>query len=241
MKRIIICLAALLLLFNMDALSQGVIAELQAGTGTYSMRDLKGLNRYIKNRLPFDTKIVADFPPFLNYSAILKFRIKNAYLGIIQSYQTTGSRISGRDYSGEYAFDITLNAYSPGIYSEFKINTVKKTELSFYSALGVMFTGMKMYERYVVLEEKFLDDRYNFRSKNLFLEPGLRVLYPAGCLNFAFNAGYLVQFGNGSFSSAENKNNLLGNPLTGDVVRPGWNGFRAGISVGWYFAKKTEQ
>ena len=129
MKRIIICLAALLLLFNMDALSQGVIAELQAGTGTYSMRDLKGLNRYIKNRLPFDTKIVADFPPFLNYSAILKFRIKNAYLGIIQSYQTTGSRISGRDYSGEYAFDITLNAYSPGIYSEFKINTVKKTEL----------------------------------------------------------------------------------------------------------------
>lgn len=231
MKRIVICIASLYFLFDMIASSQGSILDLQVGTGTYSMRDLKGFNRYIKNNIPFDTKVVADFPPFLNYSVTLKFRIKNGYLGFIQTIQTTGSRISGRDYSGEYVFDISLTGYSPGFYSEFKINTVRKAELSFYSALGAVFTGMKMHERFVVLEEEINDDRYGFRAQSLFLEPGLKVSHQAGRMNFAFNAGYLVQFGNGSFGSAENKLNKLGNPDTGDVVRPGWNGFRAGISV----------
>jgi len=231
MKRIIICLLSLVFLFNMNASSQGVFAELQAGTGTYSMRDLKDFNSYVKNSIPFDTKIVADFPPYMNFSTILKFRITNGYVGIIQSFQTTGSRISGRDYSGEYVFDMTVNGYSPGIYSEFRINTVKKADFSFYSSLGAIFTGLKMHEHFVVLEEEINDDKFSFRARSLFLEPGLRVMYPAGRLNFAFNAGYLIQFGSGAFGSSENKLNKLGNPVTGDLVRPGWNGFRAGISV----------
>lgn len=242
MKRIIFCLASFVFFINMSASSQGVIPELQAGSGTYSMRDLKSFNRYIKTNIPFDTRTVADFPPFLNYSVILKFRTKNGFLGIFQSYQTTGSRISGKDYSGEYCFDIILNGYSPGIYGELAIPSAKKAEFSFVSTTGIIFTGMKMHEYLVVLEEDVIDDKYNFKSRNFFLEPGFRISYPAGRLSFAFNTGYLIQFGKGSFSSSENKRDKLGNPATGEVIRPGWSGLRAGISVSLNLrAKGTNQ
>jgi hypothetical protein len=111
----IIYTASFLILVCSEAVAQNVSAEFQAGTGTYTMNDLKDFNRVIKEDIPFDTKIVSDFPPFLNYAACFKLQVNNANLGLVYSFQTTGSRISGQDYSGEYYFDMTINGHAPGV------------------------------------------------------------------------------------------------------------------------------
>lgn len=240
MKKIFILISFLALVYSHTD-SQVTGFDLMAGTGTYSMSGLRDLNWIIRDGIPFDTKVVADFPPYLNYSAYGKVRKNNTSVGLVFSFLTTGSRISGKDYSGEYYFDNTVNAFSPGIYSEFAFAAGSGFEYSFYSVLGMLFTELKMHEYLYLLETEVVNDRYRYKSGNLFYEPGFRISYPAGSLKIGFNAGYLLQFGGGSFRSTENSDNKLVNPYSGDEIRPGWNGFRTGISVGWYFAKKTEQ
>jgi len=105
----------------------------------------------------------------------------------------------------------------------------------------MLFTELKMHEYLYLLDTEYLNDRYRYKSRNLFYEPEFRISYPVKSLKIGFNAGYLLQFGGGSFRSTENTDNKLVNPYSGEEIRPGWNGFRAGISIGWYFAKKTEQ
>jgi hypothetical protein len=236
----IIYTVSLGILLCSESIAQNVCAEFQAGTGTYLMNDLKGLNRAIKAGIPFDTKLVADFPPFLNYTACIKVQVSNASFGLVYSFQTTGSRISGKDYSGEYYFDMTVNGHAPGIYTEIMFPSDIRVNFSVFSVFGVLFSSLKMHEFLTVLNTVATDDTYRFKSRNLYFEPGFCINYPVKSLKFGINAGYLVQFGNGSFRDSENSGSYLANQQTGDAVRPGWGGLRAGLSVCFSFPGKSK-
>jgi hypothetical protein len=236
----IIYTAFFLILLCSEAVAQNVSAEFQAGTGTYSMNDLKDLNRVIKENLPFNTKIVADFPPFLNYAACIKLQMNSASLGLAYYFQTTGSRISGKDYSGEYYFDMTVNGHAPGVFSEIMFSSDTRVNFSVLSVFGVLFSSLKMHEYLTVLDTDATDDTYRFKSRNFYFEPGFCINYPVRSLKFGINAGYLVQFGNGSFRNSENSGSYLANPQTGDAVRPGWSGLRAGFLICITFPGKSK-
>lgn len=238
MRKIIWITAFLTLLYTWAG-AQVISAELKAGTGTYSMNDLKGLNRVIKEEIPFDTKLVADFPPFLNYTACIKVQVSNANFGLVYSFQTTGSRISGKDYSGEYYFDMMVNGHAPGVYSEIMFPSDTRVKFSVFSVFGVLFSSLKMHEYLTILDTDATDDTYRFKSQNLYFEPGFCINYPVRSLKFGIDAGYLVQFGNGSFRNRENSGSYLSNPQTGDAVRPGWSGLRAELSVCFSFPGKS--
>jgi hypothetical protein len=239
MKRII-HIAILILLLYIKGNSQEISAGLQSGIGTYSMRDLKNINEIIIRELPFDTKTVANFPPFLYYSAVIKKQIRNVNLGIVYSFQSTGSRISGRDYSGEYRFDMIINSSAPGIYDEFILPSQGKAQFSFFSIFGVLFSKLKIDEFLTVLDNNVTDDTYRYKALNYYLEPGFSFSYPIKFLKIGINTGYLIQLRNRSFYSVENKNYMLLNPQSGDLVRPGWNGIRAGLSVIYTFPGKGQ-
>lgn len=237
MKRLI-CISVILCFLCFEAWPQVVSTEIQVGTGTYSMKDLKNMNRLIKKAIVFDTKTVDNFPPFLNYSAILKIHLNNVSLGLIYMFQTTGSRISGKDYSGEYYFDMTVNASIPGVFGEFLIPTDTRLNYSLFSAFGLLLSSLKMHEYLNVLAVDGIDDRSRFKARNFYLYPGFSICYPIGPVKLGLNAGYSVQFGKGSFFNCDNVSAKLINPNSGDGVKPGWSGLRTGLSAAFTFPVK---
>jgi len=62
MKKTIILISVLILVYSKTG-AQTTGFDLMAGTGTYTMSGLKDLNWIVRDGIPFDTKIVADFPP----------------------------------------------------------------------------------------------------------------------------------------------------------------------------------
>jgi hypothetical protein len=218
-----------------NGIAQQVSVGFQTGTGTYSMKGLKEINEIVKQDLPFDTKIVANFPPFLNYGSVIMISTSKANYGLMYTFQSTGSRISGKDYSGEYRFDMKINSSSPAIYEEVNIGTAGIIKCYIYSATGLLFSNLQMDEYLNVFDDEVINETSKFKSLNFFLESGLKFTCPVKFLDIGINAGYLLQVGKKSFHSVDNKNNILGNPINGEPVKPGWDGFRGGLSVFYTF------
>lgn len=225
----------LLILLSAEVNSQQFSLGVQLGTGTYSMSDLKTINEITMKNLPFNTKTVANFPPFINYSASFLFTAGTVYAGLTYSFLSTGSRVSGKDYSGEYRFDMLINSNSPGIYAAIDLFQKGKIRYSFYTTSGVMFSNLEIKEYLRVLETTLKDETLKFRSFNLFTEPGFKITYPFKFLDIGINAGYAFQYYNRLFLYKENKEIYLANPTSGNPVKPGWNGFRAGLSAVYTF------
>ena len=71
----------LLLVFSLQAKSQEYHLMFQTGMGNYSMSDLKGLNQINLKRLPFEAKIVSDFPPYWTYRPAVLVKFNRISLG----------------------------------------------------------------------------------------------------------------------------------------------------------------
>lgn len=220
--------------------AQTISLSAGAGTGTYNMKQLKHLNEVLQGEMPFETKVVSDFPPFLNYSASLKVRVNNFRYGLEYSYLTTGSRVSAKDYSGEYLLDMTLNGHSAGLSAGYVIPSSGKPEFSFSGVTGVIFTGLRIDENLVVLENQVIDTRFRARSNAPFAGPVIGISYPAGVFDFGLNAGYLFQITTGNFALTDGYEGVLLNPSTGKSVGPGWDGFRLGLTAGVRFGGKQD-
>ena len=225
----------LLTMISIKGNSQQFSAGFQSGIGTFSMQQLKKLNEAAMKVLPFDTKVVENFPIYFYYRSSILMKIKRISFGPVYTFQSTGSRISGKDYSGEYRFDMIINSSAPGIYAEVDFLEQNKLQFSFYSIFGVLLSSLRMKEYLYILEETVTDNNYKFKAFNMFAEPGFRLSYPVKFLDVGINAGYQIQFGNKSFYFIENKNAKLVNPESEDPVKPGWNGFRFGLSVFYTF------
>lgn len=210
--------------------SQELKIGFQTGIGTYSMSGLKEINKAVPQNLPFDTKLVSDFPANWYFRPAFSLQFDKISIGINYSFQSTGSRISAKDYSGEYHFDIQVNSNSPGIYSEVYLGPLKKAHLNLYSILGVSFSKLKLNEYLIALDQILTDETYSFKAQCFYIEPGFHLIYPVKFLNIGLYAGYIVQFGKQAFYTDDNKNNKLYSPGSSESIKPGWNGLRFGVS-----------
>lgn len=230
----------LFLLVYVPCLSQQIETGIQVGAGSYSMADLKDINQITAKYIPFDTKLVHDFPPYFYYRPFILLKMKKISIGPVYNLQSTGSRISARDYSGEYLLDMVVSSNGPGIFDEILLFDHNNIHYSFYSTFGTLFSNLKMKESLVVNEESLTDEKYKFKSFNYYLEGGLKISYSYKFLDFGFNAGFQIQAGDGSFRYSENRDTKLINTENNTEVRPGWNGFMAGLSVSYCFQKSSE-
>jgi hypothetical protein len=216
---------------------QGLKVGIQSGLEFSGMSDLRVLNVQFKNAVPFSTKLVADFPGYWYYQPMLKFSSAKFGLGLEYSFNSTGSRISGKDYSGEYRLDMRISKKSPGLSVEYFLFAEKNFGFWLYTGGGVMFTSLRREESLVVNDIYDINDSAGFRSTNYYIQPGFKVTWPWNSLEFEFYSAYLIQLGKGTLRNEQYKNEVLANMVTGDPVKPGWNGIKLGIAVDYILIK----
>jgi len=237
MKKIVISIVIILVLHNCTY-SQNFKFGFTTGIGTYSMSDLKIINDAVIEYLPFDTKIVSDFPPYLFYQPKIILEFNTLSLGLVYTFQSTGSRISGKDYSGEYRFDMKVNSHNPGIYAELGILSKPEYKFSVYSNAGLEFSNLKINE-YLNLEDSVIHNyEQSFKAMNYYVEPGIIATHTfTSKFSIGINAGYLIEFGKNGFYKDKKENELL--DPSGHQTKPNWNGFRFGATIYYTINKKT--
>lgn len=238
MKRILISLS---LIFSfVSANSQDFKFGFGSGIGTYAMKGLKNLNDQVPARLPFDSKLVSDFPPYFYYSPSILLGFSKFSIGLIYSFQSTGSRISAKDYSGEFLFDMRIRSGNPGVYGEYKLSSEGKFDIFLFSLAGPSFTKLEVKDLFTVSSTTLTNESYEFKARNYFIEPGVNFQVPVKTVIFRIDLGYLIQFGKQPLTG-KNKTDMLFDPKEQVPVKCDWNGIRAGLSVLLNLNRKTKK
>jgi len=204
--------------------SQGLSVDIQTGLSSFKMTDLKKLNSSI--HMPFKTKLLSDYPAYYYFQPSIFLTLKNINVGLSYSFHATGSRISRKDYSGEYYFDTKVKSNSYSLNLEYNTTQNIKANIFIYSELGILKSFLNLKEYFDLYDKNLINDKYYFTSKNNYFEPGIKITYPIRGLSFALNFGYFFQFGKGSFQQTGNSKNTLT-----IKAKPNWAGYRIGISI----------
>jgi hypothetical protein len=93
MTQKIVYIVLFVMLMPFSGNSQQASFGLQGGIGTFHMKGLKSINETIVSGLSFDSRIVSDFPPFFYYRPSVKVKINDLTLGLVYTFQSTGSRV----------------------------------------------------------------------------------------------------------------------------------------------------
>lgn len=176
MKRIAILLSGILIFIQ--SFSQHSEIGIQAGLGSFEMTGFKNFNELVQKDLPFETKITADFPMHFVYKFFLHQTFKNNWgIGFRFSFSSTGSMVSREDYSGSYYFKNQVRNLSPGFIFDYTVHLTGKINMIIYNELGWEFSHSKMHENLSLSTFTPVDEVLEFRSVNLFTEPGIKVIY----------------------------------------------------------------
>lgn len=229
-----ILLFYLLAIFCSVSYGQNMKLDFQTGIGTYDMSDLKDFNASVFKGLPFQAKKIADYPAYLYYKPALLLSFNKCEIGVQGTFLSTGSRISSKDYSGEYLFDTKLSGLGPGMVFNCALFSVKD-KFRVWMSLdgGVLFSKYSMKENFTFGEEEINNTKYHFKSVNYYTEPGLKLEYKCRpAISFAMNAGYSFQLDKSTFESETDQKLNFG---------PDWSGLRLGLSVSIYHPMQTAE
>ena len=225
----------LLFFISICGYSQSLSVGFQTGVGTFKMSGLEALNTQVLQDIPFETELVSDFPAYWYFRPSVSLNFDQFSIGLLSTFQSTGSRVSAKDYSGEYRFDLKVKSHNPGVYADVELFRQDKIRLAFSSIVGLSLSRLTMEEYFVVLEEPITNDNYKFKALNFYVEPGLNSYYQVDFLIIGINAGYFIQFGKQAYYTNDNKDYKLVNPQTSTPIKPDWNGFRIGLSICYVF------
>ena len=236
----IIQILPVLLILVFPGYSQDISLGMKTGIGSYSMSALKDINQNVINNLPFDAKAVENFPAYWYFGPVITKTQRNYTFGLIYAYQSTGSRVSGKDYSGEYRFDMITNANSLSLYYGIKLWSHEKVSFSVYSTVGTYFSTLKLNEYFIVLDNVLTNQAYKFIATNYNIEPGVEFGYNIKFIKLCLNLGYSALLGGDYFYTDDNKDHTLMNPKNQKAIKPDWNGIRAGAALYFVLAKNKK-
>jgi len=211
--------------FLQSIVSQKLNIGAELGYHWYNMNELKDLNDYTLSQLPFEAKITENFPPYFNYSGFLMFNYNNAFnIGFRYTFNSTGSRISRSDYSGEYLFDTKVKCHAPSIIITMDINKFGKFSASFMSDFGITFSSLDFTEEFNLYQVDSVSNNYSTTAKSFFWEPSFLLAYPISFIDIGFRVGYQIDFVNF-------------NPkfLNTYGIKPNWSGLNFAVSVSHSF------
>ncbi len=229
----IILLVALCSLLRAQKLKIGI----ESGIATFSMKNLKDLNQSAFEDMTISAKIVDDFPPTIYYRPSISWLGNNMSFGLLYTYTTTGSRISSKDYSGEYRFDIVAHAHSPALQYNYIVNHTKNYDLTIRAIGGFNLSSVCLQEYFDLYDKVFVNEEYNLESLNFFIEPGLGFTYPIKRISIETHLGYHFVLSNEALHLKDNKEATLKNTKTGEKIKPAWDGLRIGIGVSYFINK----
>ncbi len=224
-------LLAIFLILSFSAKPQTVSFGYQMGVRNFTMDNLKKINGYIQEELPFDSKVVSNFPPYMFFRPMIQYEFKGVSLGLMLSFQSTGSRLSAKDFSADYHFDFKIRSIQYGLILEKKFYSNEKIDLSFSGSLGPISTTLVVNESFIVNDTQITDELNTFFADNWFFECGAvftykvsRWIYLSPRVNYQFLLGsqYLATKKNDAFLQAA---------YSQKPVVPEWNGFLFGLSI----------
>jgi len=239
MKKYILFFILFLLFINLVQAQVNISGRI--GLGFYFMSSLKDYQeKRIEALSPIPAKIVTEFPPYINYKAFISFPGKDnrTRFRFYYGFQTTGSRISLADYSGNLTLDMVVNGHMLGAeFEAFSTPVFKVISLKGYLCFGTTTTILKMHDHLEVGEEK-QDASYTFYSHGIDIEPGLRATYKYKKFEFGVSLGYL-QDAVLYFYMKGNKQVKLGYDSE-HFTYPGWSGIRTGLEISVNLSGKTK-
>jgi hypothetical protein len=204
--------------------SQNFRVEYIPGLGLYSMKDLKNINTELLKQLPFKAALTDNFPPYFYHKVACVFEVDSLIsAGIIGAFYTTGSRISRKDYSGEYKFDQTIFSYVPGLTIRFK-NYSFKLKFEEYNNLCYSFTQLDLLEQ-IQIDGDSNTEKSSIKSQFFEIESGVNIsynLYEKFDIGLSFS--YLIDI-KSDFGIIKNYNPNLA----------GWTGFKFGLYTSYRF------
>ena len=227
---IVVLLAVLL---AQTAGAQKIILGAGGGYATFGMEDSKAFNRSVQNRLPFSPVLTDNFPDWYYYQAEALYSFPGILAaGLKLSAASTGSRLHLADYSGEYTFDNLQQVWVPGIKLLVGKAPGRRSGPCFSAEGGMAFSTMTLDETAVVYEEH-AGEHLEFKARGFYVQPGLSYLqYVGEYLIVSANVSWYQGFESGYYKKGSS-NQKITNTETGEKVKPGWNGLRAGIVVYW--------
>lgn len=212
----------------------------QTGYGFYNMSTFSNLTNQIENGLPFESKIISNYPPYHYYQPMVKFSKNNVDIGLVYLFQTSGSRISSADYSGEYTFDTKINSHSPGILLGGILKDYKKIRVGYSMQTGVCFSTLKANE-YFRIDTEVNNAEYKYKSHSIYCEPGINCIYTLNSMGFEFNVGYFKEVFRADYSNDGSGGG--GIPVNKKFYESDvWDGVRVGITFSYKLNKnKTDE
>ena len=237
-------ISLLLFLFIFVSLKAQLNITGQIGIGFYSMKSLEQFQKERLNRMPeVPAQLVSDFPPYINYKALISFprKGKTAKCRYYYGFQTTGSRISLTDYSGKLIFDQTVNGHMAGVEVGLFTKQISRViNLRGSISFGAIATILQMRDYLEMWEEKY-DMGYTYYAYGGDVEPGVLATYNHGNLSIGLSLGYLQDISTTFRFKGYNKSKLNYN---GDQrVYANWAGLRTGLELSYTLftkAKKSE-
>jgi hypothetical protein len=221
-----IVVTLILIVLPATLFSQELNVVLEPGLGSFRMNDLKEINDMTLKSLPFEAKITDNFPMYWTYKTSLLFSFRRfVTLGITGCYQSTGSRVSRTDYSGEYSFDTKIRSVSPGIIVEFNY-PIGKYRISFSNEAGIEYLKLGLRE-YLIVNTESNESKYTFTAKNYYYEPTIKASYPVLFFRLGLIAGYLIDVKKEPLSGTDG-NLILSD---GNYAASDWSGIRFGASL----------
>lgn len=226
--KIIILFFGLMVCFSPGIEGQEISVGMTTGLGTYSMTDMKELNSAIFPE--FDARLVSDFPPYVFFQPALKFSWIRFSLGLEYSYQSTGSRISAKDYSGEYRFDMMVHSNNAGLALGWELIRKNKGRISAGIKGGFAFSGLELNYYLELINSVKYDNSNYLKATHYYFEPCLEFDYfIIQKLSIGLQGGYYFDIGNNPYKT----DFTLTNPDKGISVGPDWKGLRIGIAISY--------
>jgi hypothetical protein len=203
------------------------------GLGTYKMDNLKEINNLQAMSLPIKPVTVDNFNPGLYLGASFNNKLSKYLLfGLNYQFNSTGSRIGQKDYSGYYAYDQIVNGYFFGIEPEVIIKKTNSIMISVSIVTGTSFTSLEIKEVISISgqEEK---NSESFTAVSFPLYPAVKLSKPfSNNISGTVSLGYLYDTG-GVFHLEGQKNAII--RINDIPVKTGWTGFRITAGLRFYF------
>lgn len=213
------------------ALAQDINIGLSAGFAFPMMEFAKSQLKYTQKSLPFDAKITDNFPAWFEYKTDVYADYHDFMFGFYILQSATGGRVSSKDFSANYAFDVNMQLIAFGPNVKLLLKEINKTRVFLCISGGPELLRTDVLEEFELYANNQKISYLNVRDKQQGYHA---ILGFTGEIRFSRRVSASI-YTNYYFSSyrfpKETRTVYFSFNNRIFYIFPKWNGIRSGLSV----------
>jgi len=207
----------------------GINFDFESGLATFDMTLMKELNKDICSSLPFEAKIVSNFEPYFYWKPSVSVLDDVWIYGLTYSFQSSGSRVSVGDYSGEYRMDLRVQSNNIGGFMGAKLVSKKYFQTMARFEMGILYSKFSMAEHLELTDYWNTYDHIDAKGVNMYAEPSVRFYVGIKTIALFLNLGYQFQLDKEALYVGTKDYSLTDNH--GRNLSVNWSGLRLGLGL----------